>query len=151
MSDDSMMPLASLLIGLSLCLGCHGTAPLLVDNALVSGTYLMDASTFKDELVLRRDGSMIRTVTRSAHHWVQLGRWDSHVINLTHSKPNTVVDFTGLTPRCAVLQTQPGQFPWSEPESPLCGRSNTAYFCYDQGLQSLCFDESRSYRYHHRE
>ena len=107
----------------ALCLtACHGNGPVLVDQKRVPGTYLMNGSEFTDELVLKEDGTMIRTATLTGERWTQIGRWTSRQLRTSRSSANTVVEFTYLQPECAIGRG-PGSkpFPWPF-QKPRCAR-----------------------------
>jgi len=139
---------AAFALGLS---ACRGGDPVLVDQRKVPGTYSMTGSGFTDELVLKADGTVTRTATRTSERWTQVGHWTTRELRTSRPSPNTLVEFTDLQPECAIgggPQSKP--FPWAVPETPLCARSRIAFFCYDQERLALCFDESLSYRFHRR-
>ena len=136
----------------ALCLtACHGNGPVLVDQKRIPGTYLMNGSAFTDELVLKEDGTSIRTATHKGERWTQIGRWTSRELRTSRSSANTLVEFTYLQPECAIGRGPESKpFPWTIPETPLCERSKIAFFCYDHERLSICFDESLSYRFHRK-
>jgi hypothetical protein len=133
-----------------ICLpACHGGGPVLVEATKIPGTYVMGGRGFTDELVLKADGTIIRTATNGARRWTRSGRWISSRIKTDRPEPNTVVEFTSLIPDCMVEAGRASTpFPWATAGTPLCERSKVAFFCFDHERLSICFDESTEYRFH---
>jgi hypothetical protein len=119
----------------------------LVDQDEIHGTYVMAGTDFSDELRLKDDGTVVRTRTQGRGRWTQTGRWTAHTLQAPGSVPNTVVEFDRLDPsKCPAGIVGAGATS-VVPDTPLCGGSNVAFFCFQGWRLSLCFDEDISYRF----
>lgn len=134
--------------------GGHGQGPVLVERKAVAGTYVMVGHGFKDELILKDDGSVSRVAVHKGGRWIQSGRWKYLTETLREGTTVTLIEFSDLTPACTVPEVGRDAvgrpFPWTIPETPLCERSKLAFLCYDHDILSICFDENATYRFHRR-